>query len=92
MGKLEALIKTSKKIEGEDIGAILGFDKYKSFLRVYEDKTKEQNFSKRDVEAGYWINTLEEVVSREFMLRTKKKIRKRKASKIIAVGLMTRLK
>ena len=75
MGKLEALIKKSNKIEGEDIGAILGFDKYKSILRVYEDKTKEQNFSERDVEAGYWINTLEEVVSREFMLRTKKKIR-----------------
>ena len=75
MGKLEALIKKSNKIEGEDIGAILGFDKYKSFLNVYEDKTKEQNFSQRDVEAGYWINTLEDVVSREYMLRSKKKIR-----------------
>ena len=75
MCKLEALIKTFKKIEGEDIAAILGFDKYKSILRVYEEKTKEQNFSKKVVEAAYWIDTLEEVVSREFMLRTKKKIR-----------------
>lgn len=75
MGKLDALIKMCKKIQGEDIGAILGFDKYKSISKVYEEKTKEQNYLQRDVEAGYWINTLEEVVSREFMLRTKKKIR-----------------
>lgn len=75
MGKLEALIKICKEIQGEDIGAILGFDKYKSISKVYEEKTKEQNYTQRDVESGYWINTLEEVVSREFMLRTKKKIR-----------------
>ena len=82
MGKLEALIKTSKKIEGEDIGAILGFDKYKSILRVYEDKTKEENFLEKDVEAAYWKNTLEYVVSREFMLRTKKNIRTYNANSI----------
>ena len=82
MGKLEALIKTSKKIEGEDIGAILGFDKYKSILRVYEDKTKEENFLEKDVEAAYWKNTLEYVVSREFMIRTKKNIRTYNANSI----------
>ena len=75
MGKLETLIKVCKKIQGEDIGAILGLDKYKSILSVYEEKTKEQNYLQRDVEAAYWINTLEDVVSREYMLRSKKKIR-----------------
>ncbi len=82
MGNLEALIKKSKKIEGEDIGAILGFDKYKSILRVYEEKTKEENFSEKDVESAYWKNTLEYVVSREFMLRTKKNIRTYNANSI----------
>ena len=76
MCKLEYLIGRSIKIEGGDIGAILGIDKYKSIDSVYDEKTKETESSSKDVEAIYWINTLNEVVSKEFMLRTRKKIRK----------------
>lgn len=76
MGKLECLIKRNDKIEGKDIGAILGFDKYRTISNVYEEKTMEMENSQGVVDASYWINTLEEVVSREFMLRTRKKIRK----------------
>ena len=75
MCKLDYLIGKINRIEGEDIGAILGFDRYKSITNVYEEKTKDVENSERVVEAIYWVNTLEEVVSREFMLRTKKKIR-----------------
>lgn len=76
MCKLEYLIGRNVKIEGGDIGAILGIDKYKSITSVYDEKTKETESSSKDVEAIYWINTLNEVVSKEFMLRTRKKIRK----------------
>lgn len=76
MGKLDCLIKRSNKIDGKDIGAILGIDKYKNITKVYEEKTKAGEISQRAVEARYWINTLEEVISREFMIRTRKKIRK----------------
>lgn len=76
MGKLECLIKRNDKIEGKDIGAILGFDKYRTINNVYEEKTIKIENSQRVVDAAYWINTLEEVLSREFMLRTRKKIRK----------------
>lgn len=76
MGKLECLIKRNDKIEGKDIGAILGFDKYRTINNVYEEKTMEMENLQRVVDVAYWINTLEEVVSREFMLRTRKKIRK----------------
>jgi len=76
MGKLECLIKRNDKIEGKDIGAILGFDKCRTITNVYEEKIMEVENSQKIVDAVYWINTLEEVVSREFMLRTRKKIRK----------------
>ncbi|AWK52799.1 hypothetical protein DIC82_18155 [Clostridium beijerinckii] len=82
LGKLESLFKRKDKIEGIDIGAILGLDKYRSITNVFEEKTKVVENSQRAVEARYWINTLEEVVSREFMIRTRKKIRKNNINSI----------
>ena len=76
MGKLDALVRISRKIEGKDIGAILGFDKSISIKDVYMEKTKEIQHSRVGPEAIYWTNTLEEIISREFMLRTKKRVRK----------------
>ena len=82
MCKLEYLIGKSMKIEGGDISSIIGIDKYKSIASVYDAKTKEINSSSKAVEEIYWINTLNEVVSREFMLRTRKKIRKNNINSI----------
>ncbi|WP_050816251.1 YqaJ viral recombinase family protein [Clostridium sp. DL-VIII] len=76
MGKLECLVKETEKFEGKDIGAILGFDKYRSIEDVYAEKIGEIEFLRQGLEVIYWTSTLEEVVSREFMIRTKKKIRK----------------
>ena len=76
MCKLEYLIGRNERIEGGDIGAILGIDKYKNINSVYKEKTMEIESSSKDVEAIYWINTLNEVASKEFMLRTRKKVRK----------------
>lgn len=82
MGKLECLVKRTNKIQGKDIGAILGLDKYRTITTVYKEKTMVIENSQRIVDAIYWINTLEEVVSREFMLRTRKKIRKNNINSI----------
>jgi len=82
MCKLEYLIGKSMKIEGGDISSIIGIDKYKSIASVYDEKTKEINSSSKAVEEIYWINTLNEIVSREFMLRTRKKIRKNNINSI----------
>lgn len=82
MGKVECLIKRNRKIEGKDIGAILGFDRSRTITDVYEEKTMEVEGSQRTVEAVYWINTLEEVLSREFVLRTRKKTRKNNINSI----------
>ena len=82
MGKVECLIKRNRKIEGKDIGAILGFDRSRTITNIYEEKTMEVESSQRTVEAVYWINTLEEVLSREFVLRTRKKIRKNNINSI----------
>lgn len=82
MGKLECLVKKVIKIEGRDIGAILGLDEYRTIGNVYEDKIMEVENSQKIVDAVYWINTLEEMVSREFMLRTRKKIRKNNINSI----------
>lgn len=82
MSKVECLIKRNRKIEGKDIGAILGFDRSRTITNVYEEKTMEVESSQRTVEAVYWINTLEEVLSREFVLRTRKKIRKNNINSI----------
>lgn len=76
MCKLEYLIGRNERIEGGDIGAILGIDKYRNIASVYKEKTMEIESSSKDVEAIYWINTLNEVASKEFMLRTRKKVRK----------------
>lgn len=82
MGKLDLLMKITNKIHGKDIGAILGFDKYRNIKEVYKEMTGEIEHFNADPEAIYWKNTLEEVISREFMLRTKKKIRKNNINSI----------
>ena len=76
MGKLEHLVKETEKFDGKDIGAILGLDKCRSIEDVYSEKIGEIEFLRPGSEVIYRTSTLEEVVSREFMLRTKKKIRK----------------
>lgn len=72
-------------INGSDIGAIMGVNKNKSVSDVYLEKIKleirnsskgDKNLKNKFNETIYLENTLKEVVSREFSLRTGKKVRK----------------
>lgn len=65
-------------IGGSDVGAIAGLSKFKTALDVYLDKVGE-SFEADPPEWIYWGNVLEEVVAKEFTVRTGKKVKKRNA-------------
>jgi putative phage-type endonuclease len=76
MDKLQWFKERQKGIGGSDVGAIMGVSRWKSLLEVYVEKTEEIKEVKEFRELFYWGNTLEEVVAREFSIRTGKKVRK----------------
>lgn len=69
-----------KGIYGDEIGSILGVNKRKSVIEVYLDKiSKEQEKNQKtheEYESIYWINTLKEIMCKEFTIRSGKKVRK----------------
>ncbi|SFC99359.1 YqaJ viral recombinase family protein [Clostridium uliginosum] len=78
MSKLSEIKECQKGILGSDVGAIMGVDKVKSVIDVYREKTEDVKEADENGEVTYWYSTLEEIVSREFALRTGKKVRKDK--------------
>ncbi|MVX62685.1 hypothetical protein GKZ28_03060 [Clostridium chromiireducens] len=76
MDKLLWLKERQKGIGGSDVGAIMGVNRWKSPFEVYVDKTEDITEVKESGELSYWGSTLEEVVAREFSIRTGKKVRK----------------
>jgi len=62
-------------IGGSDIGAIMGFNSYKSVYQVFLEKTSQYH-EEIDNEAIYFGNELEDFVAREFTKRTGKKVRR----------------
>ncbi|WP_110954749.1 YqaJ viral recombinase family nuclease [Anaerosinus massiliensis] len=56
-------------IGGSDIGAILGINNWKSAIDIWMDKT-DQSEDGEQSEAAYWGNMLEELVAKEFEIRT----------------------
>ncbi|NSB14106.1 lambda-exonuclease family protein [Clostridium beijerinckii] len=78
MDKLQWLKERQKGIGGSDVGAIMGVNRWKSPFEIYVDKTEEIREVKESGESSYFGNTLEEVVAREFSIRSGKKVRKDK--------------
>ncbi|MFS0817112.1 lambda-exonuclease family protein [Lysinibacillus sp. 1P01SD] len=62
-------------IGGSDVGAIMGFNQYKSAYQVFLEKTG-QYYEEVDNEAVYFGNALEDFVAQEFAKRTGKKVRR----------------
>lgn len=80
MAREEWLEFRKKGIGGSDVGAICGINKWKSPIAVYLDKIGAMPNQEKDevaTERMYFGNVLEEVVAREFSLRTGKKVRRR---------------
>ncbi|MFB5193169.1 YqaJ viral recombinase family nuclease [Alicyclobacillus fastidiosus] len=80
MDRAEWLLWRRKGIGGSDASAVAGFNPWRTVLEVFYDKInlfpieiKEQN------ERMYWGNLLEDIVAKEFTIRTGLKVRKRNA-------------
>jgi predicted phage-related endonuclease len=70
----------SKSIYGNEIGIILGVNKDKNIKDTYLEKIKKgldrnKNLKEKHEEL-YWTNTLKEILSKEFTIRSRKKVRK----------------
>ena len=65
-----------KGIGGSDAGSILGVNKWKSPLQVYFEKTGLAEQENKDNEYIYWGHVMEDVVAKEFAVRTGKKVRR----------------
>lgn len=63
-------------IGGSDAGTILGVNKWKSKTQLFFEKVNPELKQQVDNEYIYWGNVLEDVVAKEFEVRTGKKVRK----------------
>lgn len=76
MDRLKWLKERQKGIGGSDVGAIMGVNKYKIPFQVYLEKTEEITEEDEGSGSAYCGSALEELVAREFTLRTGKKVRR----------------
>lgn len=76
MNRFEWISESIKGLDASDITAIMGKDNRRSILDVYNEKTKKLKKISTQVDAVYFEIKLEELVAREFALRTGKVVRK----------------
>ncbi|WP_088005630.1 YqaJ viral recombinase family protein [Indiicoccus explosivorum] len=79
MSREEWLQERTKGIGGSDASIILGLNKYKTPFELWLEKTGQTEMEDSAGEAAYFGNVLEELVAKEFEIRTGKKVRKRNA-------------
>ena len=77
MSRDEWLEMRKKGIGGSDVAALAGLSKYKTPFALYLEKTGEVKLDDVTSEAAYFGNVLEDIVAKEFALRTGLKVRKR---------------
>ena len=73
--RLEWLKARQTGIGGSDVAAILGLNRYKSPLDVYNAKIGDVS-NDGESHAAYWGTQLEDIVAKEFQKRTGKKVQK----------------
>jgi putative phage-type endonuclease len=78
MSREEWLKFRNKGIGGSDASVILGFNKYKSPLQLFLEKTGQIEPEEAG-ESAYWGNVLEDVVAKEFSIRTRLKVKRKNA-------------
>jgi len=76
MNRFDWIFESIKGIDASDVAAIMGADKKRSAMDVYIEKTKKIMKISIQVDALYFEMKLEELVAREFTLRTGKVVRK----------------
>ena len=75
MSRENWLKERTRGIGGSDVATVLGLNPYKTPLDLWEEKTGKTT-GKEAGQAAYWGTVLEDVVAREFSLRTGMKIQK----------------
>lgn len=63
-------------IGGSDVAAILGLNRYKSALDIYNDKISTEEPKDQQSESAYFGSILEDVVAKEFSKRTGLKVQR----------------
>ncbi|WP_063334557.1 YqaJ viral recombinase family protein [Bacillus subtilis] len=79
MSRDEWLLERRKGIGGSDASIILGINKWQTPFELWLDKTGQVSVSESGSEAAYFGSLLEDVVAKEFEIRSGKKVRRRKA-------------
>lgn len=75
MDRTEWLKQRQAGLGGSDASVVLGFNKWKSPFQLYLEKTGE-HVEEINNEFIYWGNVLEDIVAKEFEVRTGKKVRR----------------
>lgn len=76
MSHQEWLHERTKGIGGSDASIILGLNKWKTPFELWLEKTGQSNLEDTAGEAAYFGNLLEDMVAKEFEVRTDKKVRR----------------
>lgn len=79
MSREEWLLERRKGIGGSDASVILGINKWRTPFELWLDKTGQVPVSESGSEAAYFGSLLEDIVAKEFEIRSGKKVRRRKA-------------
>ncbi|KIN30900.1 YqaJ viral recombinase family protein [Bacillus subtilis] len=79
MSRDEWLLERRKGIGGSDASVILGINKWQTPFELWLDKTGQVPVSESGSEAAYFGSLLEDIVAKEFEIRSGKKVRCRKA-------------
>lgn len=77
MGREEWLLQRRTGIGGSDASVILGLNKYKTPFELWLEKTGQTDLEDTAGEAAYFGNALEDLVAKEFEIRSGKKVRRR---------------
>ncbi|WP_424475361.1 YqaJ viral recombinase family protein [Oceanobacillus kimchii] len=76
MNRQEWLLERTKGIGGSDASIILGLNKYKTPFELWLEKTDQSHLTDTAGEAAYFGNLLEDMVAKEFEIRSGKKVRR----------------
>lgn len=76
MSHSEWLQERTKGIGGSDASIILGLNKWKTPFELWLEKTGQSNLDDTAGEAAYFGNILEDVVAKEFEVRSGKRVRR----------------
>ncbi|MED5046482.1 YqaJ viral recombinase family protein [Bacillus siamensis] len=79
MSRDEWLLERRKGIGGSDASVVLGLNKWRTAFELWLDKTGQVPVSESASEAAYFGSILEDIVAKEFEVRSGKKVRRKKS-------------